>query len=229
MPDPTVGNADHIEELVLPAEVIGKSYVVVPPSNPNGEVKGGHIVRIYGNVDGTTLEYAGATPAGAPTTVGAGEVVEFGPTTEAFQVTGSQPFAVGSFQLGGSLQGYGSCPDYPCSGDPAFSMMVTPEQFRTQYTFLAPADYDTNFADVLVPDGATASIDGTAITAAPSGVPGWGIARVPLSAATGGSHRLESDQPVGLQVTGFGHATSYYYPGGLNLRLISEPPPVIVK
>jgi len=29
---------------------------------------------------------------------------------------------------------------------------------------------------------------------------------------------------------GFGHATSYYYPGGLNLELISEPPkPVIVR
>jgi hypothetical protein len=37
---------------------------------------------------------------------------------------------------------------------------------------------------------------------------------------------LRSDQPVGLQFMGFGHATSYYTPGGLNLNLIS-PPPVI--
>jgi hypothetical protein len=27
---------------------------------------------------------------------------------------------------------------------------------------------------------------------------------------------------------GFGFATSYYYPGGLNLERISDPPPVIV-
>jgi len=29
---------------------------------------------------------------------------------------------------------------------------------------------------------------------------------------------------LGLQVIGFGYATSYYYPGGLNLKLISIPP-----
>jgi hypothetical protein len=41
-----------------------------------------------------------------------------------------------------------------------------------------------------------------------------------------GAHKLTSDQPVGLQVMGFGHATSYYYPGGLNLKFIAEVPVV---
>lgn len=229
MPDPNTANADHIEELVLPAEVIGKEYVVVPPSNPTGIVKGGHVVRIYGNVDGTNLTYDPATPAGAPTTIGAGQVVELAITTSAFKVTGDQPFAVGSYMLGGGLQGDGSCPNYPCSGDPAMSMMVTPEQFRTKYTFLAPTDYDTNFADVLIPDGATATLDGAPVTGAVAAVPGWSIARVPLGDETGGAHRLEATAPVGLQVMGHGHATSYYYPGGLNLKLISEPPPIIIR
>lgn len=229
VPNPTVGNADHVEELVLPAEVIGKEYFVVPPSNPNGVVQGGHVVRLYGNVDGTQLTYEGDVPASAPSTLDAGEVVELAATTKSFKVIGDQPFAVGSFMLGGSLQGSGSCPDYPCSGDPAFSMMVTPEQFRTRYTFLAPTDYDANFADVLVPDGATVTIDGEPVTATESVVDGWKVARVPLSNAGSGSHELVSDQPVGLQVMGFGHATAYYYPGGLNLKLISEPPPVIVR
>jgi hypothetical protein len=48
--------------------------------------------------------------------------------------------------------------------------------------------------------------------------------REPLGAASLGVHKLSSDQNVGLQVMGFGHATSYYYPGGLNLKLISKPP-----
>ncbi len=229
MPNPSVGNADHVEELVLPAEVIGKEYIVAPPSNPNGIVKGGHIVRLYGNVDGTNLTYEGTAPGGAPATLDAGQVVELAATTNSFKVVGDQPFAVGSFMLGGSLQGEGSCPDYPCSGDPAFSMMVTPEQFRTQYTFLAPTDYDTNFADVLIPDGATVTIDDAPVTGGAAVVPGWTIARVALGAGAGGAHRLVSDQPVGLQVTGHGHATSYYYPGGLNLKLISEPPPIIIR
>ncbi len=226
-----VGNADHIEELVLPAEVIGKEYLVAPPTSPSGVAKGGHIVRIYGNVDGTTLSYEGTAPAGAPTSINAGDVVELSATLGAFKVVGSQPFAVGSFMLGGTLQGTGGmCPDYPCSGDPAFSMMVTPEQFRKTYTFLAPTDYDANFADVLIPDEATTvTIDGTAVTATEVIAPGWKVARVALDGSAGGAHTLVADAPVGLQVMGFGHATSYYYPGGLNLNFISEPPPVIVK
>ena len=33
--------------------------------------------------------------------------------------------------------------------------------------------------------------------------------------------------PVGLQVMGYGFATSYQYPGGLNLKGITAPPPVL--
>ncbi len=226
---PDVPNADHIEETVLPAEVLGKEYLVAPPTSPSGAPKGGHMVRIYGNVDGTTLTYD-AKPAGAPDTVNAGDVVEFGPTLDRFKVSGSQPFAVGSFMLGGSSQGDGACPGYPCSGDPSFSMLVTPEQFRKQYTFLAPGDYDKNFADIYVPSGATVTLDGAALGGTPEaiGSSGWSLVRIALGPGEGGAHRLEADQPIGLQVMGFGHATSYYYPGGLNLKLIAEPP-VIVK
>ena len=32
-----------------------------------------------------------------------------------------------------------------------------------------------------------------------------------------------ADAQVGLQIMGFGHATSYYAPGGLNVRLIAPP------
>lgn len=223
-------NADHVEETVLPGEVIGNEYVVAPPTSPSGMVKGGHVVRIYGNVDGTTLTYAPAAPTGAPTTIAAGAVVEFGPVTDAFTVKGSQPFVVGSFMVGGSLQAPpgDKCPDFPCRGDPSMSMEVTPQQFRKAYTFLAPADYETNFADILVPDGATVMLDGAALTAAPTPITGtgWSVVREPLKADGGGVHSLSADKNVGLQVMGFGHATSYYYPGGLNLELISEPPVV---
>ena len=118
-------------------------------------------------------------------------------------------------------------------GDPSFSMMVTPEQFRKEYTFLAPTDYLENFADVIVPTGATVTLDGTAVTTAPTpiGSSGWGTLRLTLDAATGGVHKLTTDheQGLGLQVMGFGFATSYYYPGGLNLERISEPPVIVVK
>ena len=79
-----------------------------------------------------------------------------------------------------------------------------------------------------MPDGATAMLDGAALTGAPQaiGSTGWSIVREPLTAGAGGVHKLTADKPLGLQVMGFGHATSYYYPGGLNLELISDPPVV---
>ena len=54
--------------------------------------------------------------------------------------------------------------------------------------------------------------------------------RLTLDSTTGGAHKLSTDAEggLGLQVMGFGFATSYYYPGGLNLHQIAKPP-VIVK
>jgi hypothetical protein len=232
VPDSAV-NADHLEEIVLPAEVIGNKYIVAPPTSPSGAVKGGHMVRIYGNVDNTTLTYPAGQPAGAPMTINAGAFVELGPLTDPFEVDGDQPFVVGSFMVGGSLQAPlgDMCPAFPCRGDPAMTIEVTPAQFRESYTFLAPADYETNFADILVPDGASATLDGTMLGAPQEiGTSGWGIVRAKLDSANGGIHNLITTDArgLGLQVMGFGHATSYQYPGGLNLKLISKPPVITI-
>jgi hypothetical protein len=150
-----------------------------------------------------------------------------------FVVEGTEAFAVASFMVGGVLQMPGT--DATNSqGDPSFSMEVTPEQFRKEYTFLAPTDYLENFADVLIPTGASVTLDGAAVTApiTPIGGSGWGFARIKLEAGTAnGVHKLSTDheQGLGLQVMGFGFATAYYYPGGLNLQRITEPPVIVVK
>jgi hypothetical protein len=233
VPDSAV-NADHLEEIVLPAEVIGNEYIVAPPTSPSGAVKGGHMVRIYGNVDGTTFTYPAGQPAGAPTTLDAGAFVELGPLTDPFIIDGSQPFVVASFMVGGSLQAPAgdSCPDFPCRGDPAMTIMVTPIQFRQSYTFLAPTDFESNFADILIAAGATATLDGVALPQAQAigTSTAWGIVRAKLDPANGGVHKLTTTDShgLGLQVMGFGHATSYEYPGGLNLKLISKPPVIPV-
>ncbi len=249
LPDET-SNPDHIEEIVLPAEVIGNEYIVSPPSahSDGASVAVGHVVRLYGNVDGTQLTYPEGKPAGAPDVINAGEVVELPPRaafascvgnpgacmlTEPFVVQGDQPFAVNSYQLGGKLQAPTWPEEYAQPGDPAVSMMVTPEQFRQNYTFLAPADFMSNWADITVPTGADVVLDGApvATTPTPIGASGWGILRVKLDGAAGGIHTLSTthEKGLGLQVSGFGNATSYYYPGGLDLKLISEPPVIVVK
>jgi len=248
LPDATVGNADHIEDTVLPAEVIGKKYIVPVPTAYGGKPVG-HVVRLYGNVDNTKLTWPEGKPAGAPDTLMAGEMVQLPPpptgspapqcagsdlcyTKQAFVVEGDQPFVVASFLLGGDLQVPGFSDQYAAPGDPSYSVLVTPEQFRTAYTFLAPADFMENYADILVPDGAEAVLDGVTLGAGePIGASGWSLVRAQLTGESGGVHRLTTTDArgLGLQVLGFGSATSYYYPGGLNLKLISEPPQIILK
>ena len=54
---------DHIEESVFPAETLGQHYIVTVPTSPGGTPIG-HIVRVFGNVDGTSLTYSPSKPAG---------------------------------------------------------------------------------------------------------------------------------------------------------------------
>jgi hypothetical protein len=235
VPSPLVsggGWADHLEETVLPAESLGAHYLVVPPTAPAGGMSYGHHVRFYGNRSGTTLTYpSGNQPAGAPATLAAGQVVDLpGVVTEAFEVKGSAEFAVASMMLGGQMQDPGS--NDP-QGDPSLSFSVGVEQFRNKYVFLAPADYAETYADVVVPAGATVTLDGAPLSGVSSaiGSSGWSVVRTPLtSSGTGvqtGAHTITSSAPCGLQIMGFGHATSYYTPGGYDVHLIAPPPPSV--
>ena len=226
IPTPGACCADHLEETVLPAEVIGKHYLIASPSTHKG-TNAGHFVRFFGNFDGTTLQYRGTPPAGAPTTLAAGQLVEVD-ATAGFEVEASQPFALTSMMKSGTVQN-GCTVDADCYvGDPSMSDEVAVEQYRQEYIFLAPEDFAFNWADVMVPNGANVQLDGAPLTGTKEVVtPDWSVVRVPLMGGTNkGAHKLTADHPVGLQVMGFGHATSYYYPGGLNLKIISEVPVV---
>ncbi|MBN2528667.1 MAG: hypothetical protein JXR76_19920 [Deltaproteobacteria bacterium] len=212
-------SADHVEESVLPAEALGHHYLIAPPTGPTG-VAVAHRVRLVGSVDGTVLTYGATVPTGAPTSLNAGQVAEVESTTP-FTVTAqdeNHPFMAVSYMSG---------------TEPSVSAMVTPAQFRMDYSFLAPISYEQNYIDILAQSTTTIQLDGAAltVTGAPIDNSGWLIYRVPLTSgpAGDGKHYLEADAPVGLQVMGFGHATSYYYPGGLNLEIISEPLVVIVE
>jgi hypothetical protein len=240
-PDPMAA-CDHLESSVLPAETLGKDYVVTVPTSPHQTVIG-HIVRFYGNVDGTTLTYSPAQPPGCPSTLNAGEVVECTGTpncatgenensmdpfpvtcvTETFEVTGTHEFAVSSFMLGGSAVDPGSGMG---EGDPSMSPMVAVEQFRSRYIFLAPSDYDESYADIVLPTGATIMLDGAPLTATPGATNStWSVARVLLGPGQDGAHLMTGSKPFGVQVIGYGSYTSYQYPAGLDLALIAPPPP----
>ena len=217
---------DHVEESVFPVETWGKHYVVTVPTGPNGTPVH-HAVRLVGNRDGTTLTYPGGAPENAPTTIDAGQVLEFNATQD-FEIEGDHEFVVASVLPSGQLLDPGAKPGSE-KGDPSFSLAASVEQYRTKYVFLAPDDYDVSYADLVMPLDAQVTLDGEPlqITPKPVGSGEFGVARVKLGAGRDGAHILESDKPVGMQVIGYGSYTSYQYPGGLNLKRIAEPPPPI--
>jgi hypothetical protein len=216
---------DHVEESVFPAETLGKRYFVTVPTGPNGDAVG-HVVRIYGNVDGTALTYPGATPTGAPSSIDAGKVYDLGVVNQDFEVSGDHEFGVSSFMLGGAVVDPQPLPGNE-KGDPSQSAFAGVEQYRKKYVFLAPDDYDVSYADIVLPEGAEVVLDGSPVTATPSPISsGFAVVRVLLGPGAAGAHVVTSDQAIGLQVMGYGTYTSYHYPGGLNLNQIAPPPKV---
>lgn len=220
---------DHVEETVVPAETLGKHYVVTMPDSPQldggtdaGAGKG--VARFYGNRDGTALTYNPAAPTGCPTTLSAGQVVECALGSADFEVTGNNELAVAIFSPGGSAYGVSST-----EGDPAQSTFTPVEQWRTKYAFFAPTVYDLNRVDIVGPSSAAPTIDGAAVSVpwTPIGGGPYGVWRVLLRAGpTGdGRHVLTSAAPVGAQVLGFGSNNAYQYPAGMNLSSIAPLPP----
>lgn len=220
---------DHVEETVFPAQTLGKHYVVTTPTGPK-ENKVGHVVRFYGNADGTKLTYKPSAPSGCPLTVNAGQVVECSDVVrDDFEVSGSAEFGVAMFLIGASQ----ADPDATSSnftsmqGDPSQTFAVAAEQYRTRYVFLAPTDYKTSYVDVIAEAGTKLEVDGSDMSSRLAPVSGtdWLHARIKLDAGKNdGVHVLTGSKPVGIQVIGYGDYTTYMYPGGLNLGEIAPAP-----
>lgn len=227
IPDLVVA-CDHLEETVLPAETLGRQYAVTVPRTPQGLAGtphgGRHVVRIHGVHDGTALTYS---PAGITdeTAIDRGDVIEIPDVEEDFVVEGTAAFAVTHYMIG---EGDASMPDNDGAGagDPSQSIAIPSEQFRKDYTFVAPASFDIAFVNVIAPLGVPVEVDGTILTAAdfdPIGDSGKGVARLALSKVP--HHRASAAEPFGIVVYGYGQYTSYMYPGGLDLAKIEDPVP----
>ncbi|MCW5836245.1 MAG: IgGFc-binding protein [Labilithrix sp.] len=214
---------DHIEETVLPAETLGRHYVVPSPTGPKGEAVR-HKVRLYGNKDGTTLTYRPSKPPACPDTLDAGEAADCELLDGAFEVLGDNEFGVATFLLGASVY---DPTNKDRRGDPSQSFVSGVEQFRTTYVLLAPKDYPVLYADVTSTVDAEVELDGAPVPAPWTmiGDGPFGVQRVDLTkSGVDGAHTLTAKKPVGVQVIGFGDNTSFQYPAGLNLKIIAPPP-----
>jgi hypothetical protein len=65
-------------------------------------------------------------------------------------------------------------------------------------------------------------LDGAAVDSSKfSPASGWKVARVQLGQGDAGNHHISGTLPFGIQVYGYGQYTSYWYPGGLDLKEIT--------
>jgi hypothetical protein len=108
------------------------------------------------------------------------------------------------------------------SGDPAMVLEVPVQQYRDRYDFFVPSTYPQNFLNVVVPQGVELTLDDQPLRGSMEALGGFNILTLPIMS---GAHRLRSGvgQGIGIKVYGIAPYTSYMYPGGLDLQLITPP------
>jgi hypothetical protein len=207
--------ADHMEESMLPIESLSTAYVVTAPAVPplpNGKER---YIRIIATQPNTTISYEPAI-AGAQTTLAqAGSFIEIQRHVGDHLITADHKVLVAEYMEGQEAGGD--------TGDPAMTVAVPTDQYRTEYLFHAPINYEVNYVNITAPTGAVVLLDGAEVSGFTAiGASGYAVARVTLDNGIGGvgNHQATSTEPFGITVYGYGQYTSYWYPGGLDLENI---------
>lgn len=164
--------------------------------------------------DGTMLTYD-PPQGGAPAALAkAGDYAEI-QTDKDFQISANFKIAFSEYMLGQAAGGG--------AGDPSMTVSVPTEQYHADYSFHAPTNYESNFVNITAPAGAKVTIDGQAVAGFVAiGATGFSIATVQLANNGDGNHTIAGDQKTGAQVYGYGQYTSYWYPVGLDLKIIPQ-------
>ncbi|HEX4512606.1 MAG TPA: IgGFc-binding protein [Polyangiaceae bacterium] len=220
---------DHLESSMFPVEVLGTQFIATLPHTPHGE----HVwVRIMGLYDSTLVGFDPPIMGYQGALLNTGDVMDIPDVDQSFAIV-----ANGRVNVVEYLQGeYANWPadagtPNPDEGDPSECPAVPLQQYRSTYTFLAPKTYAENWIDVITPVNNTVTLDGTDIPqnlfVQVGGQPFY-VAHMQLSNTQEG-HEIHGVFPFGLYVYGYGSRTSYMYPGGLDLHIVSIPPPPPVK
>lgn len=215
VPQPATGYCDHLEESVFPVETLGTDYLVTFPGALGAPSP--HVVRVLAIEAQTHVRFD--PPVVADQTLGPKAPFELSGVTKDVHVISDKPVLVAQY-----MQGSSSVPSG--LGDPSLSFAIATEQFRTTYLFIAPETYDTSYVNVIAPSGASVRLDGADVPAGEFesvGASSWSVARHLL--AKQGVHEITSASRFGVVVYGYGKDTSYMYPGGLDLKQITVPPP----
>lgn len=221
VPGATTDACDHLEEAILPAETLGREYIVTFPAAPASESP--HVVRVLPVQEATTITFDRPLPGTGQSVLrspGDGPL-QLDAVNEDFRMTTDKPVLVAHYLQGQSSVDSGA-------GDPSMAVAVPSAQYRDNYIFSVSNTYDFNFVNVVAPRGATVLLDGEALPDSvfrDIGATNYRVARQMLPSDRE-VFRIEGTRPFGIVVYGYGAFTSYMYPGGLDLKKIA---PAIIR
>ncbi len=208
----TLVSRDHLFEQLLPTNVWGKSYIITPLAQPQGiTTSGNDLWRVVAQDDGTVLKFNNVQVA----VLNRGQVYE-APLTAPGLLFASKKVMVALYKKTHSSN-FNLRP-----GDP-FMMIIPPRsQYLTKYRYTniqAAGSFDQQFITLVTTRSNVSAItyDGTQLSATFADIPNTCFAYANV-AVTDQAHTIESPQPIGLYVYGYGDADSYGYVGGMALR-----------
>ncbi len=239
--------ADHVEGQLVPDDTLGTSFVLglSPPRLPQinaaaqdisvmvAELPEREYARVLAVRDGTTVTTT-LPPPDDHFRLDRGEVRDLVLLEDA-ALSADQPVSV--IQMLASQDTIAVPPEHP-GGDPAMTVVPPVDQFREEYVFLTPSTYAFDAVTLIVPDGATATLDETPIeeqcdASGPLSLADLAytvhrcrlsrpVLRPDLTIDPGeqrdGVHRVIADRPVGVLVSGFDRFVSYAYAAGMNVE-----------
>jgi len=201
--------AEHLEEQLFPVDTWDSKYVCAKARSRGGPADQDlwRIVAGKGNITLTTIPSIpgldGETLAQKGDWVGA-------MTALSFVVDATGPIQVGQYLSSQTCTDEGT-------GDPALIMAVSSSQFRNNYVFAAPKDYDDDYITVVRAAGSPIILDGNAVGDNDFEQVAGGEYEIGYFEVQDGPHEIEGDAPFGLYQYGFDGPASYGNPGGLNL------------
>jgi hypothetical protein len=213
---------DHLEEQLLPTTALGREFAIarspIRSTDASGWVEP-DIVRVAGTVDGTDVT-TNLPPPNDHFVLGARGQKTFA-ATKGFTMTSNNAIEVATYLVPQHFVKHGY------TGDPSQLLMPAAEQFRSDYVFLVPGTFQSNWIVLAKPTTAMVVLDGMplAIQQGCSTGPIGTVANVAYEQitcpATEGHHIVSADQPFGLSVYGYYNVGSYAFVGGSDVKLIN--------
>ena len=219
---------DHLEEQVWPVTSLGKRFVITrsPIRSDHPTVYPGYdVVRFVGAAAAATVQ-TNLAGADASFTLQPGELHEAFVDRD-FVVEASEPILVAQILMSA---------DYTDTshqvGDPSLTLFPALEQFRSEYLFLVPESYDTNYLVIAQRSADPAiQIDGGPLPSSCTMASAGAVAGVDYVSRTcpvqPGAHRLVGATGFGIAAYGYYHYGSYAFIGGAFVKKIYTPPPVL--